>query len=1300
MLYRARRVLRRRFSVPPRFNLDTRNFHCCADRDLRLELAVPPSHQLYDIAWMLSCAALVMSMQCGFCFLESGLARAKNSTNVAIKNLIDFCVAALVYWGFGFALMFGSSQSGLFGQSFFCLGEEAGPWMLSFFVFQLVFCGTATTIISGAVAERIRFRSYLIISFLVSGFVYPIFGHWAWAGADSGVRSGWLNSRGFIDFAGSTVVHSVGGWVALAAVLIIGPRIGRFGKDAKPINGHNLPMATFGVLILWFGWFGFNGGSTLGLTDRIPLVLINTNLAAACGGLAALFLTWRIERRPVVEHVMNGVLAGLVAITAGCHAMQPGAAVLVGLVAGLLCCGVTYLLAYLEIDDVVGAFPVHGMGGIWGTLAVALVGDTSKWDTGLTRWQQLTIQAEGVATCCAFAFGGSLVCLWLVNKFWPLRVCEADELAGLNVAEHAASTELTVLLEDMQIHRQRGDFSRLVAVEPNTEVGQIAAEYNRVLTRVNSEMENRVEAEKKFRSIFDNAIEGIFQTTPDGHYLSANAALAKIYGFASVDELIASVTNISNQLYVDPQRRATFAELLNTNNLITDFESQVYRADGTVIWISENARVQRDESGAVIFYEGTVEDITERKNSETLLREKQEAEAANIAKSAFLANMSHEIRTPLNGVIGMLDLLASTTLTEQQARYASIAKSSADVLLSVINDILDFSKVEAGKLELEHISFDLQRLAEDIPEMFVHRATEKRIELNCHVLPSSPQQVIGDPERVRQVLVNLVSNAIKFTEDGDVTLRIERSPGGDDIFALVRFSVCDTGIGIPADRLNRLFNSFSQVDASTTRRYGGTCLGLAICKQLVEAMGGTIGVDSVTGQGSTFWFELPMQVVESGPERSVTLPRVLQEATVLAVDDNDTNLMILQDQLSQWGLDVETCNSSRVALDLMRSRREEGRPYGMAILDRVMPDIDGAELAELIRRDPLLCNTRLLMLTSLDNGLDTRRAEQLKVTVMSKPIRQSRLFDAIVSLAFDNGVQTPMIPAAPAAANIINRRGDILIADDNEINRLVASEILSSAGFRTSVASNGIQAVHAVTQTRFDAVLMDCEMPEMDGFAATQEIRRLEAAGQLSSNPTSPLPIIALTAQAIHGDRQRCLDAGMTEYVTKPINRQQLFETLNVCLKARSVETPKSLEKPATSAMAAAVTVQPEKVDAPCIDIEEFTDRCMGKPHLVRDLLEMFAEAMDERSTELSRLVSSGEISKVASAAHSLKGMSANVSAIRVNRIAAKLEQAARQGQAKDCVEIESQLLTEIESCRAEIARLIEGTPTAIAEHV
>jgi len=1246
-----------------------------------------------DIAWVLICAALVMTMQGGFCFLESGLARAKNSVNVAIKNLIDFCIAACIYWVFGFALMFGPSN-GWIGTSHFCPGKESGPWLLTFFLFQMVFCGTTTTIISGAVAERIRFSGYLVISVLVSGVLYPVFGHWAWNGADSGVAGGWLNQRGFIDFAGSTVVHSVGGWVSLAVVLLLGPRMGRFGPGSRPIQGHNLPMATFGVLMLWFGWFGFNGGSTLGLTGQVPLILLNTNLAAAAAGLAGLSVSWCLKRRPVVEHVMNGVLAGLVAVTAGCHCYQPGAAIVVGLVAGALCSGMVYLLARLHIDDVVGAFPVHGCAGVWGTLAVALLGDASLWGTGLTRGQQLGIQATGALVCFLWSFGGAFAVLWLINRCMKLRVSEADELAGLNVAEHGSSSELIDLLSDMRAHRQRGDFSRQVMVEPNTEVGQIAAEYNRVLCRVHREMGERAQAEQKFRGIFDNAIEGIFQTTVDGRYLSANPALAQIYGYADVESLMAGVTSIASQLYVDPARRTEFMQRLAEGDVITGFESQVYRADGTMIWISENARACRDASGTILYYEGSVQDITEAKKSALLQREKEQAEAASRAKSAFLANMSHEIRTPLNGVIGMLDLLSSTELTDQQTRYSAIARSSADVLLSVINNILDFSKVESGKLELERIPFDLLQIAEDVPEMFLHRATQKRIELNCHVLPGTPQQVIGDPERVRQVLVNLVSNAIKFTEDGQVTIRIERVPGGDTITAPLRFSVRDTGIGIPADRINRLFNSFSQIDPSTTRRYGGTGLGLAICKQLVEAMGGVIGVESRAGQGSDFWFELPLEIVQGASARHLALPRSLCEAPILVVDDNETNLAILKDQLQCWGLTAETCSDPRAGLERMRARRNAGQPYGLVILDRVMPDIDGLELVEQIRRDPYLCSQRLLLMSSFEGGLDADWADRMSVTSLCKPVRQSRLFDAILTTATG---APPLRPVETRTSDVRPTvRGVILIADDNEINQIVASEIVTAAGFETRRVSNGAEAVTAVLQSHFDLVLMDCEMPEMDGFVATREIRRLEALGRTRSSPDHPLPVIALTAQAVQGDRQRCLDAGMTDYVTKPIHRHQLVEAIEACLTSAARSTPDSATGNAPSQQESAAGTR----DASILDLDEFTERCMGKPNLVRDLLVMFDEAIVERAAELNRCLDHASCEEIARVAHMVKGMSANIAAIQVREAAGVLEAAARAGRRQECHELESRLQDEIALCRIEIARVTNQVSATLLESV
>jgi len=390
--------------------------------------------ELLDIVWILICTGLVMLMQAGFCCLESGLVRAKNSINVAIKNLADFCVSSGIFWIFGFAIMFGTSYKGFLGTSGFFFGGDIRTWLIAFFLFQLVFCGTATTIISGAVAERMRFSGYLIVAIIVSGFIYPIIGHWAWGGAESGATTGWLARKGFIDFAGSTVVHSTGGWVSLAAVIILGPRIGRYTKAGTTIHGHDLPMATLGIFLLWFGWFGFNGGSTLGISEKIPLILVNTNLAAAFGGFVGMGLSWKILHRSDVGHIMNGSLAGLVGITASCHIMVPWAAVLIGSIASVICFGATMLMEKLKIDDAVGAVSVHCCGGIWGTLAVALFSDPDAWGTGLGRWEQFLVQAMGVGSAFVWAFGVGFSLLWIVNRWFPLRVTVEEERVGLNVS--------------------------------------------------------------------------------------------------------------------------------------------------------------------------------------------------------------------------------------------------------------------------------------------------------------------------------------------------------------------------------------------------------------------------------------------------------------------------------------------------------------------------------------------------------------------------------------------------------------------------------------------------------------------------------------------------------------------------------------------------------------------------------------------------------------------------------------------------------------------------------------------------
>ncbi len=471
--------------------------------------------ELLDIAWILVCAALVMLMQAGFSCLESGLVRTKNSINVAAKNFADFCLSSVLFWLFGFALMFGATAGGWIGTSGFLFGDTGNPWLMAFFIFQLGFCGTATTIVSGAVAERMRFSGYLVVAAIISAVIYPVIGHWVWGSAAGAAPGGWLEQMGFIDFAGSTVVHSVGGWIALAAIIIIGPRSGRFGKNAVPIHGHDLPMVTLGVFLLWFGWFGFNGGSTLGLTPEVPTIVVNTTVSGAFGGLVALALAWRLGGRPDVAMIMNGSLAGLVGITASAHIMTPAAAAAIGSIAAVVMYAVATLLERLEIDDVVGAVPVHLAAGIWGTLAVAIFGDPASWGSGLSRWEQLGVQATGVGAAFVWAFGVGFALLWLINRWLPLRIDPEGERIGLNVAEHGASTEILDLLNEMDDQRKAGDFSQPVSVEPNTEIGQIAQQYNRVLADINAEQRQR-----------EAVTEALRQQTASLHLLREAAAAA------------------------------------------------------------------------------------------------------------------------------------------------------------------------------------------------------------------------------------------------------------------------------------------------------------------------------------------------------------------------------------------------------------------------------------------------------------------------------------------------------------------------------------------------------------------------------------------------------------------------------------------------------------------------------------------------------------------------------------------------------------------------------------------------------
>jgi PAS domain S-box-containing protein len=667
-------------------------------------------------------------------------------------------------------------------------------------------------------------------------------------------------------------------------------------------------------------------------------------------------------------------------------------------------------------------------------------------------------------------------------------------------------------------------------------------------------------AEEKYRGIFEGAIVGIFQTTPEGKYLSANPAMARIYGFDSAEELIAAHEDIGQQAYVDPNRRADFKRVLESDGIIEGFEYETRRKDGGRIWLLENARAVRDSAGVILYYVGTAEDVTQRKRAQAELEleiiERKAAElaaqAANRAKSAFLANMSHEIRTPMNGIMGMTELVLDSDITPEQRENLNTVKMSADSLLVVINDILDFSKIEAGKLELESFAFDLRESMAETLKTLSFRAHEKGLELLHSVASNVPDTVIGDPGRLRQLVLNLVGNAIKFTDRGEVLIQVcVETQSSDDLW--LHFAVSDTGVGIPLAKRSEIFGAFAQADDSITRKFGGTGLGLAISSRLVELMGGRIWVESEPDRGSVFHFTAHLGVqTEPIPAPVPVDVQALRDLPVLIVDDNATNRRLLVEILSKWGMNPTAVEGGLSALLALQENASSARAFQLILLDAQMPDMDGFTFAGLVKQNTRLAGITIMMLTSVGFLGDAARCRELGITAyLTKPIRQMELLEAIrIILGHSAALHAsiPLLTRHTLHENHAHLR--ILLAEDNPVNQLLAVRLLEKRGHHVTVANNGSEAVNQSSRSTFDVVLMDIQMPIMDGFEATAAIRSRE---KISGNH---IPIIAMTAHALSDDEERCLAAGMDAYISKPINSAQLFELVESFAAARTSAVP------------------------------------------------------------------------------------------------------------------------------------------------